>query len=161
MAKKKKAKKRKKAKAAAPPPMMPVEPDDVTLEIIDAEAGKQIVRSNIDGRFQPGTHAGGRPKGSVDGIALVRALFGKHLGEMSLGGKEFDKLLKELRKSKGGVWRLFKMGLAASRDEERAKSGIVNVQGATSINIVIVEETPPAKLVASHVVESGGNGKAN
>lgn len=95
---------------------------------------------------------------------LVRALFDRHIGKMSASGGEFDQLLAELSKSKGGVWRLLKMGLQAARDQEQARSAgaAVNVHGATSINIVIVEETPPsAKHVESRVVEDGDNGKAD
>ncbi len=166
MAKKKKAKKKRVAKASQPLPSdSPEDPDEFALEVLDAEAGKQIVRNKCNGRFGKGTKAGGRPQGSVDGIALVRALFDRHIGRMSADGKEFDQLLDELKKTKGGVYRLFKMGLRAAAEQERAAASgnTVNVQSARAINIVIVEETPPTmKQIESHVVvEDGDNGKAD
>lgn len=149
---KKKGTKKLKGKLSA-------DPDGFTLEVLDSEEGKQIVRQNGTGRFLAGTNTGGRPKGSVDGIALVRALFVRHMDAMSVKGAEFDQLIEELKRSKGGVWRLLRMGLQMSRDERAAAAGaLVNVQGASAINIVIVEETPPpAKHVASRVVENDGN----
>lgn len=160
---KKKPRKKVKRKVATSAKETPKDPDGTTVEVLDAEAGKQIVRRNDGtGRFAAGTNTGGRPKGSVDGIALARALLAKHVGEMSATGAEFDRLFKELRETKGGVWRIFKMGLKAFSEEQRAAASgnTVNVHGTRTVNIVIVEETAPMKQVESRVLEDGGNGKA-